>query len=136
MQIGEVKDILGICHALRAPKHIIITQEPIYEDIEERRQFYRGLQPVARGDVIFLSGQADTTTVPHEVFHANTSLGELLAYPVGSFMAAKYKFMNRFPLLKKMRSRDIDYEEIPNSPEFPALSKYGDRVKHYQLVRR
>lgn len=136
MQIEEIKDILGVCHALRAPKHIIITQEPIYEDNEAGRQFFRGLQPVARRDVIVLSGQADATTVPHEVFHANTGLGEILAYPVGSFMAAKYKFLNRLPLLKNLRARNIEYKEVPNPPEFPALAKYGNRVKHYQLVTR
>lgn len=134
MEIGEVKDILGLCHALRAPKHIIIVQEPIFEDTEGGRQFFRGLQPTSRGDVIVLSAQADVTTVPHESFHAGSGLGELLAYPLGSLMAAKYTVMSRFPRLKQLRSRNIDYEEVPNPPEFPGLSKYGDRVKHYQLV--
>jgi len=46
MEIGEVKEILGLCHALRAPKHII-TDEPIYEDTEEGRR--APVNPRARG---------------------------------------------------------------------------------------
>lgn len=135
MEIGEIKDILGICHALRAPTHLILTDEPIYEETDRGRQFFRGLQPVSRRDVIVLSGQADVTTIPHEILHANTGLGELVAYPVGNLLAAKYKLMSRFPNLKNLRSRKIEYQEDPNPPEFPALTKYGGRVKHYRLVR-
>ena len=134
MEISEVKQILGLCHAFRAPKHIIITDEPISEMTAQGRQFYRGLQPVSRRDVIVLSGQADVTTIPHENFHRATGLGEMLAYPYGFLAAKKVEIMSRFPLLTSLRMRELKYVEVPNPPEFPQLAEFEGRVRHYQLA--
>lgn len=132
MNIQEVQDILGICRALRAPKHIIFINEPIHD--ETRKEYYRGLQPKSRGDVLVLSAQADKTTVPHETWHANTGLGELTAYPIGWLLARKHDFIESRPLLNQIVPRKkVSYVEDPNPPEFPQLSKYGGRVRHYRL---
>lgn len=132
MNIQEVQDILGICHALRAPKHIIIVNEPIHD---ENMQYFRGLQPKSRGDVLVLSAQADTTTVPHETIHANFGLGELAAYPGGWLLSKKYHLRKQLPLLDNIiPKKKIQYKEDPNPPEFPQVQKYGGRIRHYRLT--
>jgi len=133
MNIQEVSDILGVCRFLRAPKHVFITDEPVYEE-RNGKAFYRGLQPKNRRDVIFLSAQSDLTTVPHESWHAMTGLGELTAYPVGRIVAAKYELIKNFPRLNKALSRVVQYREVSSSSEFPNLGKYRGRAKLYKLV--
>lgn len=135
MNIDEVKEILGLCYMLRAPKHIFITDEPVYEK-RDGVQFYKGLQPSSRDDVIFLSAQADVTTVPHEVWHANTGLGELTAYPVGNLLAIKYRLLSKFPAVKNLLSRKVEYVEASSHSDFPQVEKFRGRVKHYTLVDR
>lgn len=134
MNIQEVSDILGVCRFLRAPKHVFITDEPVYEE-RNGKAFYRGLQPKNRRDVIFLSAQSDPTTIPHESWHAMTGLGELTAYPVGRIVAAKYEFIKNFPRLKALFSRRIEYRRNEGSREFPRASRYRGRVEHYTLGR-
>jgi len=133
MNIEEVSDILGICRFLRAPKHVFITDEPVYEQ-KNGKAFFRGLQPKARGDVIFLSAQADATTVPHEVWHANTGLGELTAHPIGRIVALKYEILKQFPRLKALLSRKVEYRRVTKETAFPQAEKYRGRVEHYVLV--
>ncbi len=133
MQIKEVSDILGICRFLRAPRHVFITNESVYEE-RNGRAFYRGLQPKGRRDVIFLSAQSDVTTVSHESWHAMTGLGELTAYPVGRIVAAKYEFIKNFPRLKALISRKVEYRRSEGSGEFPQASRYRGRVEHYTLA--
>jgi hypothetical protein len=133
VNIDEVKEILGLCHMLKAPKHIFITDESVYKKLDGI-QFYKGLQPSSRRDAIFLSAQADVTTVPHEVWHANTGLGELSAYPVGNLLAIKYRLLNKFPAVKNLLARKVEYAEASNHSDFPQVEKYRGRVKHYTLV--
>jgi len=133
LNIQEVSDILGVCRFLRAPKHVFITDEPVYEE-RNGRAFYRGLQPKGRRDVIFLTAQSDLTTVPHESWHAMTGLGELTAYPVGRIVAAKYELIKNFPRLKALVSRRIEYGRSEESREFPRARRYRGRVEHYSLV--
>jgi len=135
MRIEEVSDILGICRFLRAPKHVFITHEPVYEQVDGKT-FFRGLQPKSRGDVIFLSAQADITTVPHETWHAMTGLGELTAHPIGKIIALKYEILKQFPRLKALLSRKVEYRRVPPEEEkwFPQAKKYRGRVEHYILV--
>ncbi len=134
MNIQEVSDILGVCRFLRAPKHVFITDESVYEE-RNGRTFYRGLQPKNRRDVIFLSAQSDVTTIPHEAWHAMTGLGELTAYPVGRIVAAKYELVKKFPRLKALFSRRVEYRRSEGSEEFPGASRYRGRVEHYTLGR-
>lgn len=133
VNIQEVSDILGVCRFLMAPKHIFITDEPVYEDTDGKT-FFRGLQPKSRGDVIFLSAQSDLTTVPHESWHAMTGLGELTAYPVGRMVAAKYELVKKFPRLKALISRRAEYRRSEESVEFPQAARYRGRVEHYTLA--
>ncbi|GAH77432.1 unnamed protein product [marine sediment metagenome] len=135
MNIQEVSDILGVCRFLRAPKHVFITDEPVYEE-RNGKAFYRGLQPKNRRDVIFLSAQSDVTTIPHEAWHAMTGLGELSAYPVGRIVAAKYELIKNFPRLKAFFSRRVEYQRSEGSEEFPRASRYRDRVEHYVLASK
>ena len=133
MNIQEVSDILGVCHFLRAPQHVFITPESVYEQ-QDGRAFFRGLQPKSRGDTIFLSAQADITTVPHESWHAQTGLGETTAYPVGKIISLKYEFLKQFPRLKTLLTRKVEYKRVTKETEFPQASKYGSRVEHYVRV--
>lgn len=133
MNIQEVSDILGVCRFLKAPKHIFITDESVYEE-KDGKTFFRGLQPKDKRDVIFLSAQSDITTVPHESWHAMTGLGELTAYPVGRAVAAKYEFVQMFPRLKALISRKTEYRRSLEATEFPRARFYKNRVEHYTLV--
>jgi hypothetical protein len=133
MNIQEVSDILGVCRFLRVPKHVFITDEPVYEE-RDGRAFFRGLQPKGRRDVIFLSAQADLTTVPHESWHAMTGLGELTAYPVGRMVAAKYELVKKFPRLKALIFKRAEYRRAEESVEFPRARSYRGRVEHYTLA--
>jgi len=133
VNIQEVSDILGICRFLRAPKHVFITDEPVYEE-RNGKAFFKGLQPKSRRGVIFLSAQSDLTTIPHESWHAMTGLGELTAYPVGRMVAAKYELVSRFPRLKALISKRAEYKRTEESIEFPRARRYGGRVEHYTLV--
>lgn len=132
MNIQEVSDILGVCRFLRAPKHVFITDESVYEE-RDGKAFFRGLQPKGRRDVIFLSAQSDLTTIPHESWHAMTGLGELTAYPVGRMVAAKYELIKKFPRLKALISRRAEYRRSEESAEFPRARSYRGRVEHYTL---
>lgn len=134
VNIQEVSDILGICRFLRAPKHVFITDESVYEETNGKT-YFRGLQPKERRDVIFLSAQSDLTTIPHESWHAMTGFGELTAYPVGRVVAAKYEFIKKFPRLKALISRRTKYRRTEESVEFPQARGYQGRVEHYILVR-
>jgi len=131
MNIEEVSDILGVSRFLIAPQHVFITQEKVCEPGE---LCFRGLQPEKRRDIIFLSVQADGTTVPHEAWHAMTGLGEITAYPVGKLVSIKYGLLSQFPNLKQFLSRRVKYRRVTNSSEFPEANKYGNRVEHYELV--
>lgn len=130
MNIEEVSEILGVSRFLVAPQHVFITHEKVCDT----ESCFRGLQPEKRRDIIFLSAQADKTTVPHETWHAMTGLGEITAYPVGKLVSIKYGLLSNFPNLKRMLSRQVEYRRVYNSREFPEAEKYGNRIEHYELV--
>jgi hypothetical protein len=122
-----------LCRFLRAPPHLLIVNEPIHNDAG---QYFRGLQPKSRSDVIVLSAQSDVTTIPHETIHANFGVGEVIAYPFGWLMAKKTDFIRKHPILDSAVPRkQVKYVEDPNPPEFPDLEKYRGRVTHYRRVQ-
>jgi len=135
MNIKEVSEILGLCRFLRAPRHVFIAKEPVYEEWDSK-VFFRGLQPKERRDVIFLSSQADASTVGHEAWHAMTGLGELTADPVGRLVALKYEIIRQFPRLKALLTRRVVYRRVSpeEEVEFPQVKRYRGRVEHYILV--
>ena len=137
MNIQEVSEILGVSRFLVAPQHVFITHEKVCEhgDCRACGTCFRGLQPEKRRDIIFLSAQADGTTVPHEGWHAMTGLGEITAYPVGKLVSIKYGLLSQFPNLKQLLSRRVEYRRVTHSQEFPEAEKYGNRVEHYELVQ-
>jgi hypothetical protein len=135
MNIEEVADILSLVKGLPIPKHVFITPERLYEQTGERDDtFFRGLQPVEKPDVIFITSQdANISTIGHEVLHT-LGFGEILAKPVGNAIAFKYRMMSNFPRLKQALGRDVRYRKVDMSKDFPNLAKYGDRVEHYELI--
>jgi len=134
MNIQEVSEIFSACRFLRAPTHVFITDERVCD--EASGSCFRGLQPKKRGDAIFLSAEADVTTIPHEAWHAQTSLGEPTAYPIGNLVAKKYQAFKRFPNLMKVMGRSIKYRDATYEEtvkEFPGAANYVGRLKHYVL---
>jgi len=127
IQIEEVEEILNSSRllALLAPQHVFITDESIIKKLEGQVIHFRGVAPKNRRGVMFLSRQANETTVPHEWVHAALGLGELFAYPFGNLMARKIEITRKSPLLKNLRLRTVKYREA----EVPF--KYSGRVKHY-----
>ncbi len=133
MNIQEVSDILSCLRALRAPKHVFITDESVHDG---KGSHFRGLQPKNRGDTIFLANAADVSTVPHEAWHGQTSFGEVTAYPVGNILARKYNLLRKFPKIKNLLRRKVKYRRATKAEtkkEFPDATKYGTRVRHYIL---
>lgn len=133
MDIAEVTEILGLTHFLPIPKHVFITPERVSEQSADGPTYFRGLQPIEKHDIIFLSRDANVSTIPHEDSHM-LGLGELLAYPIGNAAALKYQIVSNFPRAKQLLSRKIQYRRAPVSSDFPQLAKYGDRVEHWELV--
>lgn len=136
MNIDEVTEILGLCHALLAPQHIIITEETVSGKLNGQGTF-RGLQPTAKGDVVFLGGDADSTTPIHETIHANFGLEELATVPLTRIIHLKYQLLKRFPNVANMVKRKIRYQEVMESKEYPSahIQPFKGRVKHYVRVK-
>lgn len=134
LEIKEISEILGLCRPLRLPKYVLVTDERIYEQ-RNGRSYFRGLQPKNRRDILILGSDADSTTVPHELWHCVTGLGEASAYPIGRMMARKNQLVSMFPRLRGLLRRDAEYREISSSPDVPNLEKYSGRIKLYELSK-
>ena len=136
MQIDEVSEILGLCHFLRAPSHIFITSEPVFEEKHGMRTYFRGLQPKSKGDSIFLPLHADDTTPIHEAVHAVTGLDEFGTEIITRSIIRKNQIMEQFPLLRQITKKKISYQKVESSEEYPWAhqEKYRDRVQHFILT--
>lgn len=137
MQISEVSEILGLCHFLKVPKHIFITQEKVSSKEEGSREtFYRGLQPKSKGDSIFLTGQADCTTPVHEAVHAMTGFDEVGTEIVTKAILRKNQILNLFPNIRSLRNKPPVYKKVESDPEYPEahMEKFNGRVEHYVLI--
>lgn len=133
MNIQEVSEILGLCHFLRVPKHVFITQEPVQDDGGTR---YRGLQPKSKGDSIFITGLANETTPVHEAVHAMFGLDEVGTEIMTRAILRKNRALENFPELRAMLNRPPRYMKIESSKDYPEahLEKFQGRVEHYVLV--
>lgn len=131
MEIDEVSDILGVFRGLRAPQHVFLTDETVKEQVDGH-VYYRGLQPRARPDTIFVTRDGDASTPIHEAVHAQFNLGEAGTEAVTAFLLAKYRFLMTRPLLKSLVERRVHYQVCPGCAEFAsAHQKYAGRVEHY-----
>jgi len=134
LDIHEVEEILGMYRALKAPKHIIVTEEPVRQQLNGDI-FYRGLAPKWRRDVIVLTPQAIPETVVHENLHANFGLGEEITYPLARLLIVKYNIIQLFPRLKRLLVRPVKYELCQGCEEFAELhTKYQGRALHFRRV--
>lgn len=135
MNIQEVSEILGLTRALLAPQHVFITDEPVTAKLNGQAKF-RGLQPVSKGGVIFITKDGDSTTPIHESIHSQFGFDELATKPLTRIIHAKVRAMNNFPKLKKLIQKPIKYQLCKGSCGFPEAhsDKFGKRVKHYVLV--
>lgn len=131
MRIEEAEEILGCFHALRAPKHLIIFNEPVHE-VVDGIAYYRGLQPKHRSDTIALTPQKTDETFAHELVHADLGLGELAAYPMGKVLIWKYRVLRNLPTVKSLIAPPMKYHKCPSCEEFPELhQKYAGRAEHF-----
>jgi len=133
MEINEVSEILGLFRALMAPQHVFITDEAVKEEVDGQ-VYFRGLQPRAQRDVIFLTRDADASSPIHEAVHAQFNLGEIGTGAVTRVLLAKARFIQSHPMLKDVApQRKPEYQECPGCAEFPLAHspKYAGRVKHY-----
>lgn len=135
MQIEEVSEILGLCHFLRMPKHIFITQEPVSGPGGE---LYRGLQPKAKGDSMFITGLANETTPIHEAVHAMFGFDELGTEILTRTILRKNRVLENFPSLKERLKTSPKYVKVENDSEYPEAhqERFRGRVEHYILVER
>lgn len=137
MDIAEVSEILGLCYCLKAPEHIFITNEKV-SSREDGVTFFRGLQPKAKGDSIFLTGLADQTSPIHEAVHASLGLGEPGTELVTRIILRKNKVLQQRPLLRQRLSKPVMYTEVFESAEYPKAHapEYRGRVRHFVLQAR
>lgn len=139
MEILEVADILGLCHALIAPKHIfIVPNERIFHKSHGKTTFFRGLQPKNKGDACLIGGlDADETTPIHETIHANFGLGEPGTEILTRLIMAKRRITRNFPNLQRLTKRRIQYEKVEGSDDYPRahVPEYEGRVIHYVRIR-
>jgi len=132
MEIDEVSEILGVFRALRAPRHVFITEEPVKEEMDGQ-VFYRGLQPRLRSDIIFLTRDADASSPIHESVHANFNLEEVGTDIITGLLLRKYAFLKNHPLLRSLVQRNIRYLRCQGCGEFAVAHspRFSERVEHY-----
>jgi len=135
LDISEVSDLLGLCHFLKAPKHIFITRETVSGQEQGHTIYYRGLQPKTKHDAIFLASHADETTPIHETIHT-LGFGEFGAEVLTRAIMRKNKAISSFPLLKQISSQKPVYQKVTSSKDYPDAhtSQYAGRVEHYVLA--
>jgi len=133
MNIRDVENILGLHRGLRAPLHLLITNEPVVQRVDGHVQF-RGLQPKARSDVAVLTPQADAETVVHEVLHANLGLGEQVTYPLARLIRLPREMLGmKAPVLPRLRP--YHYQLCQGCEEFKELhTAYKGRAEHYKRM--
>lgn len=137
MDIAEVSEILGLCSFLKAPQHVFITDERVSSH-DNGVTFYRGLQPKAKGDSIFLTGDQDHTSPIHETVHASLGLGEPGTELVTRIILRKNQVLQQRPLLRQRLSKHVVYTEVFESAEYPKAhaQEYRGRVHHFVLQAR
>jgi hypothetical protein len=136
VDITEVSELLGLCNFLKAPKHVFITQEDVFSEEDGKITHYRGLQPKAKSDAIFLAAQSDDTTPIHETVHASLGLGEFGTEVLTRVIMRKNEAVSNMPLLKGQLSRKLVYQRVEQSKDYPEAhsEKYRGRVEHYVLA--
>lgn len=134
MNIQEVSEILGVCYFLRAPKHVFITQETVWTR-EDGLTHYRGLQPKARLDAIFLGSQADRSTPIHESVHTY-GIDEFGTEILTRLILRKNDVLKKFPFVQKLMKKRLVYERVERSTAYPQAhgERYRGRVEHYVLA--
>lgn len=132
MEIEQVAQILGACYFLKAPKHVFITDEVVTGHHNHVTR-YRGLQPKYRGDAIFLSHDADESTPIHESIHAHLGVGEPTTDVLTRIVMRKNEVLNNFPNLKNLLQKQLSYQKVESSQEFPEAHspQFRGRVEHY-----
>lgn len=131
MDINEVSELLGLCHFLRVPKHVFLTDEPVSD---ASGTLYRGLQPKTKHDAIFLGFHADDTTPIHEAIHT-LGVGELGAEILTRAIMRKNHTISSFPFLKQQLTRQVSYTKVEHSKDYPDVhsDKFKGRVEHWVL---
>lgn len=135
MDIAEVSEILGLCSFLKVPKHVFITDERVSSREGGKETFFRGLQPKAKGDSIFLTADMDRTSPIHETIHASLGLGEPGTELVTRIILRKNQVLQQRSLLKQRLSRKVVYKEVLESAEYPKAHapEFRGRVRHFVL---
>lgn len=134
MNIQEVSEILGVCYFLRVPKHVFITQEQVWSR-DDGVTRYRGLQPKSKGDSIFLSAQADSSTSIHEAIHTY-GIDEFGTEILTRLIMRKNEVLKKLPLLRELTRKTLTYKRVERSRAYPQAHepKYRGRVEHYVLT--
>lgn len=135
MDISEVSDLLGLCHFLKAPKHVFITRETVSSQEDGVATYFRGLQPKTKNDAIFLAAHADATTPIHEAIHT-LGFGEFGAEVLTRAIMRKNKAVRNFPVLRQQMSQKLVYQRVESSKDYPDAhaARYSGRVEHYVLA--
>lgn len=133
MHISEVEAFLATSR-LPYPQHVFIINESVTQEVDGQI-IYRGLAPKGRSDVIVLTPEARTDTVPHEIAHELLGFREFGASVLGKISAWRFQVLNRHPLLKGFMEKSVRYEKCHGCSDFPKAHEYNGRVEHYRLRR-
>lgn len=130
MEILEVGEILGMYRLLPKPQNVII----VGERVSEGPQYYRGLAPSGRSDVIVLTTDGNSETVLHEDLHT-MGFDELGAGLLAKILIRKAQILQSIPFFKSFIEQPVKYQKCSGCQEFEALhTKYQGRASHYVRV--
>jgi len=137
----EIERIFSQYYVVDPPKNVLVLDKPAVAFKGQSLQFYKGMQPKWRGDVIILTPSADDVTVIHETLHAQYSASEMFAYPGGRLLAIKYRMSNVFKKALRPR-RKVKYKECYGcdlcrdmASQLKIYMPIGANPKHYKLVK-
>lgn len=143
---AQVEDIMSKYYVVDPPKHLLMLERPTVGFHGEHLNFFKGLQPKWRGDVMILTPQADDETVIHESIHANFGTGELITDRLGKLLVVKHRFLSQRPFLNdlfvRFRGRGVHYQRCSgchmcqNLGDVLIRAPPGGRPEHYVLMER
>ena len=130
----DVAEILGECSFLRPPKHVFMTREKLWGEVNGDKEYYRGIQPRSKHDSILLSADRDESSPIHEAIHTY-GLNELGTEVLTRVIMRKNKVLKNFPLLRKLTTKRLSYKKVDSSKEYPWAhrNEYKNRVQHFIL---
>jgi len=144
-----LESIFAKYYIIDPPKNVLVLDRPAAtinrQGFGYSAQFYKGLQPKWRGDLIIVTPQGDDETVIHETLHAQFCAEEPLANVGGKVLILKHRILERGGIVSKIlkvrvKERTVNYQLCHGCSLCRDLSQLklytpvGAQPTHYVLV--